>query len=82
MTIIHSNGSKWAGEKPDNLLALKRRLNTYKLENWSYIKQVNGKWEIAGNFVNISAVFNITTDEPNKVRELKKLFKHNSLIQL
>ena len=31
-TIIHSNGSKWAGEKPDTIDMLIERLNKYTIE--------------------------------------------------
>ena len=31
-TIIHSNGSKWAGEEPDSIEKLIEMLNTYTIE--------------------------------------------------
>ena len=62
---IISNGSKWAGEKPDNLSMLYKRLKENTLDptfedygNFFYRLQ-NGSFTAFGNFLDISHVFNI-----------------------
>ena len=40
-TIIHSNGSKWAGEKPDSVETLEKMIRTYPLDK---------RFENTGNF--------------------------------
>ena len=73
--IIHSNGSKWAGEEPDTIEELIEVLKTYKLDfgrfgchGFIHFRNNNGfssqdyhmhNIQIAGNFLDISHVFNI-----------------------
>jgi len=83
MIKIFSNGSKWAGEAPDNIEKLKERLKTHPLDptfekygNFAF-KGRKGKYFLFGNFRDISAVFNIETDNQKVFLEMKKLIREN-----
>lgn len=71
-TIIHSNGSKWAGEPPDDLETLLKVLEEHELEPrlapYIEVGKVGCPDVFFGNFVTISHVFRIETDDP-EVRE-------------
>lgn len=81
-TIIHSNGSKWLGEKPDSLEILEQRLKEYPLDktfekygnfvHWR--KNVGYFW---GNFATISHVFDIETTDIKIFRRIKRLIRKN-----
>jgi hypothetical protein len=83
--IIRSNGSKWAGEKPDNLQALEKRLKKHPVADFTGVyglqrglaKVKYPSWQIVGNFKTVSAVFNVYTDEPKVYRKLKGLIYRN-----
>ena len=86
MIDIRSNGSKWAGMAPDSIEVLIERLGEYALD-WErfehcynaepeFLKEPHhrpGVWSFFGDFRELSAVFNILTDEPGLIAELKKL---------
>ncbi|GAI15735.1 unnamed protein product [marine sediment metagenome] len=81
-TTIISNGSKWAGEKPDNLKVLFARLKKYQLDKTYEPFIVVSKYkagfvEFAGNFMGISHVFNIFTDKPQTIKRLTKAINAN-----
>jgi hypothetical protein len=85
MINIYSNGSKWAGEKPDGLEKLEERLKTYPLDKlfedkkyggFAY-KTRGGNYHLFGNFRTLSAVFRIETDEKPIFDKFKKLIKEN-----
>lgn len=83
MIKIYSNGSKWAGEKPDSIGKLKERLKNYPLDstfekygNFAF-KERKGNYHLFGNFKTLSAIFNIETDNQKVFEGLKKLIKAN-----
>ncbi len=87
-TIIVSNGSKFAGEEPDSIDTLKGVLKNHRLE-WSrfnnkFIHKTKNKdeWQILGNFINISHVFNIETNDRVLVGELRRLINANKKIAI
>ena len=88
-TFIVSNGSKWAGQLPDDLDALEDCLKTHTLENFSYCKKIhttdylhnsdfveaisnNNYWAFFGNFVEISHVFQIYSNDPEVIKRLSE----------
>ena len=77
MITILSNGSKWAGEKPDGLDLLETRLREYPLDNLRFKDCGNfaykraGVYYLFGNFRTLSAGFNIEMGE-----EDRKTFEH------
>lgn len=85
MTEIVSNGSKWAGEAPDTvdqLLAvmaehpLDRRFERYGNFAQQYTLEPH-IWQFFGNFLTISHVFDIRTDEPEAIAKLKAAIDTN-----
>lgn len=79
-TIIHSNGSKWAGQDPDPLELTIERLKTLTLVDSLYPYCFNsrkGFIQFFGNFVEESAVFDIETDDPAIVSIFVKLINDN-----
>ena len=65
--LIKSNGSKWAGEAPDNIETLLQVLKTHRLDstfaqrkygNFFY-RMGDGLFNAFGNFKDVSHVFNI-----------------------
>jgi hypothetical protein len=92
-TIIHSNGSKWAGEEPDGIDLLLQRLNDYALDrtfeafgNFIDANPVNmaGKpllppgWvNFFGNFQEYSHVFRIDTDDVDLIERLTAAIRAN-----
>ena len=82
MVNIMANGSKWMGELPDTLDTLESRLKIFPLDktfeeygNFAYKEK--GKYYIFGNFKNLSAVFNIETDEKPVFLKFKRLIRIN-----
>lgn len=68
MEII-SNGSKWAGQEPDDLETLLHVLKTHPLDssfaqrkygNFFYKMETENQFNAFGNFEDLSHVFNIT----------------------
>jgi len=95
ITIIHSNGSKWAGQSPDNIDKLIERLNLYTIEERFFCKfqrgfgndkkkytlcpisKEKGMYWFFGNFLEVSAVFRIETNDQQIVEKLKKAITNN-----
>lgn len=84
-TIIHSNGSKWGGEKPDNIATLKTVLKNNPLDSTfedygDFVYEddnIKGKYWLFGNFKNLSHVFRIETTDINLVNEIRLLVNEN-----
>lgn len=81
-TEILSNGSKWAGEKPDTIATLVRVLDAHPLARrrfqGRFIEAVShGRTEFRGNFLDASHVFCIRTDDPIVVRLLTQAIRRN-----
>jgi hypothetical protein len=83
MTTVNANGSKWAGEPPDDLDTLKQRLKENVLDpsfesygNFAYAGE-SGSTRFWGNFFDVSAVFSIDTDEAALISELVGLIRAN-----
>lgn len=74
-TVIHSNGSEWAGQAPDDLDALLDVLALHPLEG-SFAPFVRahpaplGRVTFHGNFRTIVHVFRIETDEVGVIARL------------
>jgi hypothetical protein len=82
MLIIHSNGSKWAGQEPDSIDVLKDRLRNYTLDKsfedyGNFCYKDKGVYRLFGNFKNLSHVFRIDTDDKALVNEMRRLIKAN-----
>jgi hypothetical protein len=94
MLEINSNGSKWAGQKPDTIEELLNVLDKYTLDptfekygnfinnNPIWVKpkakeKYKGCTQIFGNFITISHVFNITTDEPDVIEAITAAVNRN-----
>lgn len=92
-TTINYNGSKWAGEEPDSIATLLdvlasevlNRLFECSVGGNPFISksEVDAKWappgttRFHGNFLNLSHVFSIDTDEPELVAELTAAIEAN-----
>lgn len=92
-TTINSNGSKWAGEKPDSIEKLIEVLSETPLDrrfeacgNFAYKGKCKHDREILGhqtrffgNFLKLSHVFNIDTDNPIIIKKLRNTIRANKL---
>ena len=81
-TTIRSNGSKWAGEQPDPLDALCQRLREHPLDPrferyGNFISPAGRGARFHGNFLTVSAAFDVETDEPETIRALTALIRAN-----
>lgn len=82
-TTINSCGSKWHGQTPDGIDALISVLDAYtldpRLEGWNGFASVVGgrMWAFKGNFLEVSFVFNIETDEPLTIAKLRHAIHEN-----
>jgi hypothetical protein len=78
-TIIHSNGSKFLGQKPDTIPQLIDVLNKHRLNKFQSIRkdQENDRMHFSGNFVDRSHVFHIETNDPEIIKELTWAMKQN-----
>lgn len=91
MTTIHSNGSKWAGEAPDTIEQLIEVLAQHPLdrrfEDYGNFIDRDPEWLdgstkpgvviFFGNFLTVSHVFNIETDDPEVIERLNRAIKAN-----
>lgn len=83
MTEITSNGSKWAGQAPDpvsvliEVLAREPLDRTFEKYGNFAINEGNGIVRFFGNFLTVSHVFNIRTDDPELVATLIAAIKAN-----
>lgn len=81
-TRINSNGSKWAGQAPDTIEQLLDVLNNYALdrrfeEGGNFIMDREPGVRFWGNFLKLSHVFSIDTDEPQTIERLTKAIREN-----
>jgi hypothetical protein len=91
-TTIHSNGSKWHGESPDTVEQLFAVLQTHVLDRMfefedgtAFIERsgADDKWapqgtvRFWGNFLHLSHVFSIDTDEPDLIARLTAAIQAN-----
>ena len=81
-TTIISNGSKWAGEAPDIIDDLLEVLASQPLDrrfemSGNFIEPFNGETRFWGNFLTVSHVFNIDTDEPDVIKRLTAAIREN-----
>lgn len=88
-TKILSNGSKWAGQKPDPLNILFEVLKSHSLDPRFEI--INGGYEskvtcrnsptnsinFFGNFCDISHVFSVITNDPELIKKLGTAINNN-----
>jgi hypothetical protein len=94
MLKINSNGSKWYGQEPGTLDELREALRNHTLDPFfekNFINR-NPYWQdpelneqnkgctvIAGNFLTLSHVFHIVTDEEEIIGEFEALINENKL---
>jgi hypothetical protein len=91
-TTIQSNGSKWAGDEPDSIDQLFEVLASHVLDRrfecplghaFISVCQASERWAIPGttrfhgNFLTLSHVFSIDTDEPELVARLTAAIEAN-----
>lgn len=89
-TEIISNGSKWAGEAPDPIEDLIERLKEHPL-HWAICRYgvmtrehrfaghtMPATWRFHGNFLTISAVFQVCTTDRELARTLARLILANT----
>ena len=84
MIEIRSNGSKWMGQAPDPVEVLidvlgRERLNYEMFSQAPTFESVEagGVVHFFGNFLGVSHVFNIRTDEPDLIRQLRQAIAAN-----
>jgi hypothetical protein len=82
MINIMSNGSKWMGENPDTIEKLCEVLKNYPLDRTfedygNFIITDGVTTTFFGNFLNLSHVFNIITDEIEIIELLTGLILEN-----
>ena len=84
MLDIISNGSKWAGQQPDDLQTLIDVLSSNPLdptfeEYGNFIHPDGGALgtRFFGNFAHLSHVFQIDTDEPELIQRLTAAIRAN-----
>jgi hypothetical protein len=79
-TTIHANGSKWAGQAPDTIEELIEVMRTEPLDPRFKPYADNegqGVVRFLGNFLRVSHVFNITTDDPEVCARLYRAIDDN-----
>lgn len=84
-TTIHSNGSKWAGQEPDSIETLLEVLKREPLDrsfeaygNFAYANEsLPGTTRFFGNFLHISHVFSIDSNDPAVVKPLRAAIRAN-----
>lgn len=81
-TTITSNGSKWHGEAPDSIDKLLEVLKENTLdprfsEYGNFIMAEGQTVRFFGNFLNLSHVFNIRTDDPVVIAKLTRAIREN-----
>lgn len=84
-TVVYSNGSKWAGDKPDSIETLLTVLGSYVLDRTfecgepgqTFIYSDAGMTCFFGNFLELSHVFQIDTDEPELIERLTAAINAN-----
>lgn len=81
-TTINSNGSKWAGQAPDTIDRLLKVLASHPLDRvfemyGNFIYPVNEMTRFWGNFLTMSHIFSIDTDEPDIIERLTAAIRKN-----
>lgn len=83
-TTINANGSKWRGEAPDEIEALLERLTCNPLDPmfeefgcFAFPTDDRAAMHFWGNFREISAVFDIVTDDPDLIERLTVAIRAN-----
>jgi len=85
-TTIHSNGSKWAGQAPDSIDTLIGVLDREVLDrrfHGGFIKRLRvdrcgpGTVRFFGNFLTVSHVFRIDTDDAEIIAKLTRAIRRN-----
>lgn len=81
-TTITSNGSKWAGEPPDSvetlLAVLARHTLDPRFETFgNFVQREAAGVSFFGNFLDLSHVFNITTNDPAVWKPLVRAIRRN-----
>ena len=89
MIRINSNGSKWLGQEPDSIEDLFAVLAEYMLNPmfedygnfimalYPKLPSQKGVVRFWGNFLTVSHVFSIDTDEPELIENLTKAIRLN-----
>lgn len=82
MLVIHSNGSKWAGEMPDSIEMLCEVLQQHPLDRTfegygNFYEFDKGIAYFFGNFFTLSHVFQIETDDAQTIARLTGLIDEN-----
>ena len=70
------NGSKFAGEEPDDILQWIERLKKYTLEEFSDVQNLpdNKGWVFLGNFMEVSGAFKIEIYDAKLQEEILGLY--------
>ena len=81
-TTINSNGSKWAGQAPDTVADLLKVLSSHPLdrtfeEYGNFIIADKDMWHFFGNFLTVSHVFSIDTDDRETIDSLTVAIRCN-----
>ncbi len=91
-TEVMSCGSKWAGEAPDTIDTLWELFETHELMQFTHATALwgqkgyldrgkriaaRGHYQFLGNFVTISHVFNIDTNDPELIKRLRNAIAKN-----
>lgn len=80
-TLIMSNGSKWAGEPPDDIPTLLGVLAEHPLRRtrggFITTDKAIGTVRFSGNFADVSHAFNIETDDPEIIESVTAAMRKN-----
>jgi len=80
-TIVYSNGSKMAGQAPDSIGELLEVLKREPLDRYlfdgHFITPHGNTVRFFGNFLTVSHVFNIDTDDPDVIQPLTRAIRRN-----
>jgi hypothetical protein len=82
-TEVQSNGSKWAGQKPDTIQKLLEVLDTHALDRTfeafgNFVEPLEtGGVSFFGNFQEVSHVFSINTTDQNLIKRLTDAIRAN-----
>lgn len=84
-TDIISNGAKWAGQQPDTIERLIQALREHPLDRrfeayGDFARNIQGKlgrMAFFGNFLTVSHVFNIETNDSEVIEQLLSAIREN-----
>lgn len=84
-TIIHSNGSKWNGQEPGTVDVLIDVLGKWRLDKERFRRftqrQSNGAVRFFGNFMRLSHVFDIETNDADVISRLMRAIRNNGRVK-